>query len=172
MSTRILATEFAPPERAPIEVIYQQRAALAECPLTPQLVESVLNYVFILNAQRQIVYVSPNALALSGDQSADAILGMRLGEALDCQHARRMEAGCGTSAFCRECAIAQAILEGLAGREVTLDCHVTRVLNLASTAMDLRVYAVPFEHAGQKYVMLSVKLAEPAHPAAPSPSTP
>jgi hypothetical protein len=156
MSTRILATEFAAPERVPIEVIHRQRAALAESPLTSQLMASVLNYVFILNAQRQIVFVSPNARDLPHNKSLDSILGMRLGEALDCQHSREMEAGCGTSAFCRECGIAQAILAGLAGQKATIECHLTRVINLAPAAMDVRVYAIPFDHSGQSYVMLSV----------------
>ena len=156
MSTRILATEFAAPERAPIEIIHRQRAALAQSPLTPQLVESVLNYVFILNAQRQIVFVSRNVQELLHNKSLDSIIGMRPGEALDCQHSREMEAGCGTSAYCRECDIAKAILAGLAGQKATIECRLTRVLNLAPAAMDLRVYAIPFDHRGQSYVILSV----------------
>jgi PAS domain-containing protein len=156
MSTRILATEFAAPERAPIEIIHRQHAALAESPLTPQLAESVLDYVFILNAQRQIVFVSRNAQELLHNKSLDSIIGMRPGEALDCQHSRDLEAGCGTSAFCRECDIAKAILAGLAGQKATTECRLTRLINLAPATMDLRVYAIPFDHSGQSYVMLSV----------------
>ena len=156
MSTRILVTEFAAPERAPIEVIQRQSAAIAECPLTPQSIESVLNYVFVLNAQRQIVFVSPNAQDLPLNKTLDSIIGMRLGEALDCQHSRDMEAGCGTSAFCRECGIAKAILAALEGQKTTMECHLTRIINLAPAAMDLRVYAIPFEHGGETYVMLSI----------------
>ncbi len=170
MSTRILATEFAAPERAPIEVIHRQRAALAESPFAPQLMESVLNHVFILNAQRQIVFVSRNVRELLHNQSLDAIIGMRPGEALDCQHSRAMEAGCGTSALCKECDIAKAILAGLAGRKATVECRLTRVINLAPTAMDLRVYAIPFEHSGQNYVMLSV--VDNARKAAQPPALP
>jgi hypothetical protein len=160
MSTRILATEFAPPERAPVEVVHRQRAALAESPWTPQVIQSVLNYVFILNAQRQIVFMSPNAQALTPSKSLESLLGMRLGEALDCEHASDMEAGCGTSAFCRECGIAKAVIEGIAGRKATIECRLTRIINLTHTAMDLRVYAIPFEHGGEGYVMLSIRLPE------------
>jgi hypothetical protein len=67
-----------------------------------------------------------------------------------------MEAGCGTSAHCRECDIAKAILAGLAGQKTTTEGRLTRLLNLAPVAMDLRVYAVPFDHGGQSYLMLSV----------------
>jgi PAS domain-containing protein len=168
MSTRILATEFAAPERAPIEIIHRQRAALDESPLTRQLVESVLNYVFILNAQRQIVFVSRNVQELLHNKSLDSIIGMRPGEALDCRHSREMEAGCGTSAYCRECDIAKAILAGLAGQKTTTECRLTRVLNLAPAAMDLRVYAIPFEHSGQSYVMLSVVDNAGKRPQAPA----
>ncbi len=169
MSTRIPVTEFAAPERVPIEIIHRQRAALAESPLTPQLAESVLNYVFILNAQRQIVFVSPNVQELLHDKSLDSIIGMRPGEALDCQHARHTEAGCGTSSFCRECDVAKAILAGLAGQKATVECRLTRVINLAPAAMDLRVYAIPFEHGGQSYVMLSVLDSGQKPPQAPAP---
>jgi hypothetical protein len=157
MSTRIPVTEFASPERAPIEIIHRQHAAIAQSPLTPQLLGSVLNYVFVLNAQRQIVFLSRNVQELLYDKGLDAVLGLRPGEALDCEHARNGDGLCGTSPACKECDIARAILAGLAGQKTTTECRLTRVINLAPVAMDLRVYAIPFELEGQNYVMLSIE---------------
>jgi PAS domain-containing protein len=166
MSIRIPVTEFAAPERAPIEIVHRQREAVAHSPLTPQLMESALNYVFVLNAQRQIVFASRNVEDLLQLNSLESIIGMRPGEALDCQHARDFEAGCGTSVSCRECEIAKAILSGLGGQKVQTESRLTRILNLNPVATDLRVYAVPFEVAGQNFVMLSVedKATRPPRP--------
>ncbi len=159
-------TEFASPEREAIEIVHRQRAAVAQSPLTSQLMESALNYVFVLNAQRQIVFASRNVEDLLVNRTLDSIVGMRPGEALDCQHAGDMEAGCGTSVSCRECEIAKAILTGLGGREAKTESRLTRILNLAPVATDLRVYAVPFEVGGQNFVMLSVE-DNPTHPPRP-----
>jgi hypothetical protein len=155
MSTRNLATEFAPAERVPIEVVQRQRAAIAESPSTRQLLDAVLNHVFILNAQRQIVFASQNVQALLGRQGLDSIIGQRPGEALDCLHARDMEAGCGTSVSCKECGAAKAILAGLGGQKTTMEARLTRIINLTPTALELLVHAVPFEHKGENYVIFS-----------------
>lgn len=156
MSTRILVTEFAPAERVPIEMIHRQHRAITESPLTPELLNSVLNFVFIVNQQRQIVFASRNVGDLLQGKSVDSILGLRPGEALDCAHADDMEAGCGTSVFCRECGAAKAILASLHGQKATLECHLTRIINLEPVALDLLVYALPFDCQGQKYGLFSV----------------
>lgn len=157
MSIRIPVTEFAAPQRAPIEIVHRQREAVVHSPLTSRLMESVLNYVFVLNAQRQIVFASRNVEDLLHQKSLESIIGMRPGEALDCQHAQDMEAGCGTSVSCRECEIAKAILSGLGGQKAETESRLTRIINLTPVTTDLRVYAMPFELAGQNFVMLSVE---------------
>jgi hypothetical protein len=157
MHRKILTTEFAPAERVPIAVIHRQRKALESCSLDPGLINSLSHYVFILNQQRQIVFAGPRAEDLLPGRPLESILGMRPGEALGCGHAQERDEGCGTTAACRECAALKAILASLDGKKATLRWGVTRVLNLASQGSDVLVSAVPFEHSGERYSILSIE---------------
>lgn len=156
MSQRIPVTEFAPAEREPVAVIFRQHAAIADSPLTHQVLNSVVNHVFVLNAQRQIVFASENARDWLGDKDLESVLGQRPGEALDCVHAEEHPGGCGTSKTCQACGVVKAILASLQGQATTLECQLTRILNLAPTPLDLLVSAVPFDYQGERFAILSV----------------
>lgn len=156
MSRAIPITEFAPAERVPIEFVRRQAAAISETPMTISLLDSMLNYVFIVNQQRQIVFASRNTRhLLAGDAGADFI-GLRPGEALGCIHSGRNAGGCGTSVFCQECGMARAALASLAGRRDVQECHLTRVVQCGEQALDLLVCGTPFRHNGESLSILSV----------------
>ncbi len=156
MSVTIPITEFAPAERVPIEVIRLQHNAIIESPMTNELLNSVINYVFILNEQRQIVYASSNTSSILLGKSADSILGMRPGEALGCIHKDVNTSGCGTSIFCSECGAVKAMLESFQGNKSVQECRLTRIVNLEAEAIDLLVCAVPFTYQNQKYCIFSI----------------
>lgn len=151
-----LVTAFAPPERAPLAVVQQQAASLSTSPTTRDLLNSVLNFVLILNAQRQIVFASQNLAALLPNCKLDELIGMRPGEALGCTHAHEMEAGCGTSKFCSECGAVKAILSAAAGQSDMQECRLTRIVNGTLEALDLLVYASPFTHGQEQFTLFCV----------------
>jgi hypothetical protein len=156
MRTKIPLTEFAPVRRESVKVVQRQAAAIVKTPLTAALLSSVLNFVFILNPERQIVFASPNCGDLVPGKPVNTLLGQRPGEALGCIHAHETEGGCGTTKYCRECGAAQAILASLEGRANRKRAIVTRVINLAPEALNLLVYAVPFPFQGRTFSILSV----------------
>lgn len=153
---RIAVTHFAPAERVPIEVVHRQAAAFQEAPLASAVLNSVLNCVFVLNAQRQIVMASRNVLELTPGQSLENIMGQRPGEALGCLHAWDCENGCGTGEGCAECGAAQAILASLAGQRDLRECRMTRVIRCEEQALDLLVLATPLVHNQENYCLLSI----------------
>ena len=155
MRTQIPITHFAPAERMPIELVHRQTTAVAAAPLAKELLNSGLNFIFILNQHRQIVFASDNCARILG-RGRDQVLGSRPGDALDCQHATAHPAGCGTSEFCRECGAAQAILACLSGRAEVKECRITRIINCTPESLDLLVCATPFEHQGERYAIFSV----------------
>jgi hypothetical protein len=104
MATRIPITFFAPAKREPIKVVHRQARRLGRTPLTRSLLNASLNYLFLLNARRQIVMASENVLELVPGKTIDEIVGLRPGEALGCIHAYECESGCGTSEICHLCA--------------------------------------------------------------------
>jgi signal transduction histidine kinase len=155
MRTQIPITHFAPAERMPIELIHRQTAAVSETPLVKGLLNSGLNFIFILNKERQIVFATDNCAQILA-RAPDKIFGLRPGEALDCKHATDLPGGCGTSEFCRECGAAQAILACLSGNADVKECRITRIINCAQESLDLLVCASPFEHQGERYAIFSV----------------
>lgn len=156
MRTVPVTTEFAPAERVPIEVVRRQAAAVADAPLTSAVLNSVLNYVFILNPQRQIVFASRNWEDLLSRKEHLDLLGLRPGEALECIHARQCASGCGTTTFCQECGAIKAILAGLSGRHEMHECRLTRVVDCREEARDFLVYASPFPVNGETYALMAV----------------
>lgn len=148
--------EFAPAERIPIEVIHRQAETIASTPLTSQVLNSVLNYVFILNPQRQIVFASKNWQQLLPDSPPRALLGLRPGEALGCVHARENPAGCGSTPQCEECGAVKAILASLAGHGTTNEYHLTRIVNCREEALDLLVSANPLPLGNEMFLLLTI----------------
>ena len=119
-------TYFAPAERKSVGVIQLQAANLNRAPLAQTLLNAALNYLLVLNEQRQIVMASENILELVPDKTMDQIIGLRPGEALGCIHAHECESGCGTSQFCCQCAMVRVILMGLNGCRDVEECQLIR----------------------------------------------
>jgi signal transduction histidine kinase len=156
MIATVPITEFAPAEREPIEIIHRQAGDFDALPLTPKLLNAVLNYVFILNQRRQIVFASQNVLQLVPGKDYANLLGVRPGEALNCLHSTEHASGCGTTKFCSECGAVKAILAGLAGYTDLQECRLTRIINGSLEAPDLLVYASPFPHHQETYALFCV----------------
>lgn len=156
-----LITEFAPAERASIETVQRQATLLAQQPLISELLNSVLDYVLILNPQRQIVFASRNVQQLVPGVALGDLLGQRPGEALGCTHSGVGSGGCGTTAFCRECGAAKAILASLAGRKDCQECRMIRITNTKEEALDLLVTGTPLTIDGETYSL--VALADISH---------
>ncbi|MEK7707168.1 MAG: hypothetical protein AAB380_04145 [Verrucomicrobiota bacterium] len=158
---KIPITFFAPAERKPIEVVHRQAGSFSKLPLARTFLNAALNYLFVLNAQRQIVMASENVLELVPDKTMDQIVGLRPGEALGCVHAYECESGCGTSRFCRQCLAVKVILSGLAGSRDLAECRLTRVVNGREIALELEVLATPLMLDNERYTLLTV--AEISH---------
>lgn len=69
-----------------------------------------------------------------------------------------MEAGCGTSRFCRECGAAKAIKksreEGILSEE---ECRIIAIFNNKETAFDFYVRSTPFIFKNTPYLIFAVK---------------
>ena len=156
MAMKIPITFFAPAKREPIEVVHRQAGKLSRAPMARTFLNAGLNYLFVLNARRQIVMASENVLELVPGKTMDQIVGLRPGEALGCIHAWECESGCGTSAFCCQCGTVRVILSGLKGCRDMQECHLTRRVHGRKASLDLRVLATPLVHNKERYTFLAV----------------
>ena len=149
-------TYFAPAERKSVGVIQLQAANLNRAPLAQTLLNAALNYLLVLNEQRQIVMASENILELVPDKTMDQIIGLRPGEALGCIHAHECESGCGTSQFCCQCAMVRVILMGLNGSRDVEECHLTRQVHGQEETLHLRGLATPLLYNNERYALLAI----------------
>ena len=156
MPTQTLTTQFAPAERIPIELVRRQAQTVAQSPVSAQLLNSVLNYVFVLNPQRQIVFSSKNVRGLLPGGGGEELLGLRPGELLNCIHGAEQPGGCGTSLSCGECGALKAILSSLGGQAAAHECRITRRVNNHDESLDLLVYGSPLQFQDQTYALIAV----------------
>jgi nitrogen fixation/metabolism regulation signal transduction histidine kinase len=154
METVDQTTQFAPARRAPdAEVQREAENFAALSPLLRPLLDAVPTIVTALNDERQIILAN-RALLTFIHTPESGVLGHRLGEALDCVHARDQAGGCGCSEFCSTCGAMRAILASQTGRADVQECRITRK---SGDALDLRVWATPFPMGDEHYTIFAVE---------------
>ena len=145
-----LETQHAPAERAGSETLAQQAERVQQAPLLRHLADAIPDILVILNRQRQIVYANQRLLEFLNLQGGQELIGLRPGEALNCAHASQSAAGCGTTEFCRTCGAVNAILASQKGLQSVQEC---RILTQDKDALDLKVWATPYQQDGQRYTV-------------------
>lgn len=156
MSGTTIPTEFAPAERVPLEIVHKQSSLIEEIPIIPRILEGVLNFILILNEQRQIIYATENFLKFTVHKDLKRIIGLRPGEALGCVHSSKTVGGCGTTKFCSECGAVKSILNAISGFKNIEECRIMRAIVGIPEALDLLVHSSPFEYKGEKFILVSI----------------
>jgi len=151
-----LNTQFASAERADFMEIVRQNQYFSEFGLLGQILDSVQNGVVILNQARQIIFMNKAMMTAAGLSDKAEALGLRVGEAIGCQHAFATEGGCGTTEFCRSCGAIKAILIAQTGRANVQECRIAREAANPFDALDLRVAATPLMVEGEQLSVFSV----------------
>jgi len=153
-----LKTFFNSPERSSNEDVLKVIEMFKTIPLVSQLLEGFPDIAVILNGHRQLVAFNSKALISFDAKSHMDILGKRLGEALNCIHSTEMEAGCGTSLFCRECGAQKAI-------KITTDlylpaneeCRITITSDGNHVSLDLFVHTESLKIDDDNYTMFAAR---------------
>lgn len=153
-----LKTYFDTPERTNISIVEAKRKTILNTSCLQSILEGFPHLALILDRNRQIVAYNSKAFKYFIGSNGDGVYGKRLGEALNCIHSREMEAGCGTSMFCRECGAAQAIKRTNETSENSLqECRITVNKNDCEDALDFRVYTTKISLDGEDYILFSVE---------------
>ncbi|MCX7015109.1 MAG: PAS domain-containing sensor histidine kinase [Candidatus Sumerlaeota bacterium] len=154
MSEESSCTQFASAERSSPQEVLEQSKIVAGDPVVRMFLDAVPNVLLILNQNRQIVHANQALADLLGLGDVSQALGLRPGEALDCIHAFETQAGCGTTEFCSACGAVRAILSSQRGQADVQECHLMKRVN--SEALDLRVWATPFEAGDRRFTLFYV----------------
>jgi len=111
--------------------------------------------LFLLNAQRRIVFANRAAVEFAGRPSAARVIGQHLGEVLDCVHAGTSGGRCGTHEGCRRCGWAPGLAASDAARG-SRDCHLTRRFKGGEQCVDLQVRSTPIRLGGHRCTLLII----------------
>jgi signal transduction histidine kinase len=150
-------THFASPERAEPAEVRRQYRVLAEARDLSAVLSAVPEFIVVLNKERQVVYTNSALLRFLQAESSRALCGSRPGELLGCIHSNDMDSGCGTSAACRICGAAQAILETQSRNTSTSrECTIVAVDRGREHTYNFRIVTTPFLIAGEQFVLLSL----------------
>jgi nitrogen fixation/metabolism regulation signal transduction histidine kinase len=154
--TFTLPTLYAPAERATQEELQWQTGFISELSSLHAVLDAMPNIVLILNQYRQTIFFNKALFNLVQDKEASRIIGMRPGELLDCIHSCESEGGCGTTRFCSACGAVNAILSSQGGIQSVEECRIIAGSNGEFGALDLRVWATPFESHGDPYTIFAI----------------
>jgi len=150
-----LPTYFASAKRATSSELQRSMELACMNPVIEGVLRSVGGMVAVLNEHRQILTVNDGLLRMIGMDEGGAILGLRLGEVLRCEHAREMPGGCGTSRYCSSCGTAVAIVASLnEGTTAERKCVLTVNRNGRSEDLCLSVRAHPMQLEDRRLVLL------------------
>lgn len=151
-------TKFASPQRSSREELIAARTTAEEENLFIEALNVFPEVVLMLDRNRQVVYSNQRAVQSLGMDCVDDLVGRRPGEIFHCIHSGLEDAGCGTSEFCRECGGIKSILTAQEGQASSQECRM-RIQNKdgLEESLDLRVWAVPMELGGKRFVLLTIK---------------
>ena len=155
MEAKPLDTQFLPAEREDCGTIKQQNQKVAELVRNGQLLDDLPGLFVVVNDKRQIVFSNAALPRQMSKNALREVLGFRVGEALDCQHAFESTGGCGTTLFCSVCGAVEAILQSLGGKRVVGECRIT--LRDGHDALDLKVWATPHTIGNEKYSVIAIQ---------------
>lgn len=130
-------------DRSPVETLVMQHAALAADHRLLDTLDLLADPILIVNDHRHIIAANRAACWLL-NRPADALLGLRLGEAISCEHAQGQPAGCGTTRHCAVCGAARAMRHTNERRTPAVEaCRLTQQRDGSPRALDLRVTTTP-----------------------------
>ncbi len=149
-------TYFAPAERAnPLEL--ERQVKLFSHGLLKKLLDAMINYVLILNRNRQIVFGNAPFLKTMGFPELSETYGARPGEVFSCENSHKAPNGCGTGKECRHCSAVIAILSALKNVQSEERCRIITRKGGALHSLDLQITATPFEQEGEMFVICAME---------------
>ncbi|PHR27668.1 MAG: histidine kinase [Desulfotalea sp.] len=150
-----MQTHFAPPYRTSPNEINRKVDLVSNNPVISKMLESVGGLLLILDENRQIVATNDAFLQTIGVKDPTEVFGLRPGEAVNCMHAKKEQAGCGTSKHCSTCGAAIAIASALEhDTPVEKTCSISAEINGNNADLFFSIKSYPIQLANKQFVLL------------------
>ncbi|MFX0021855.1 MAG: ATP-binding protein [Candidatus Hermodarchaeota archaeon] len=147
-------THFAPAKRKNPEEIRKEAKKFFQT-YFEEILNSIPNITFIVNKERQVVFLNQTVIQLFGIQNIEEALGSRPGEIFNCIHSQDYIHGCGTGKNCRYCGAVYAVLQSLkTDKIISSEARITSNIDGNLISFDLMVTAKPFSLKEKKFVMV------------------
>ncbi len=149
-------TRFASAERATEQEIQAQRRLLTGENLVRELLDAFPERTLVLNDERQILMANEAMFADMSLADDSPLLGLRPGEAINCEHVQDGPNGCGTSEYCRTCGALRAILVAREKGRAVHECRISTRSRGLEGSLDLLVSAREVNVRGNGFTMLTL----------------
>ncbi len=145
---------FDPSTRYNTKKIDRQAADIIHSPYFSELLEDVPLILLIVNDARQVIYINKDLPGEKGENNPDRLMGLRPGECLDCAHIVNGQFGCGSTAYCKVCGLANSITESEEGKKNQGEC----VISLENGEdLILNVQTRPFRHNNEDFIFCAIE---------------
>jgi signal transduction histidine kinase len=151
-----LPTRFASTQRKSAEEVSRQSWQLAQVRHVHELLDCFPVPAMILNREQQIVAANQKLAGLVGRPTKE-LLGLRLGEMLNCIHSGEVSGGCGRAIACMVCGAMRATLASLDNDTASVqEGRMTVHSAQGCQSLDLRVSATPLRVFAEEFTVLSL----------------
>jgi signal transduction histidine kinase len=148
-------TFFAPAERTNQSLFADQVESISNNPLMSKMLEVSGGLLVVLNGDRQIVGLNEAFLDSLEIRDPAKVLGLRLGETLQCIHASKLPHGCGTTPHCVTCGAAIAMMAAMTEDRASVQtCALTIEKNGDKLELYLSVRAQPLKIDDSKWILI------------------
>lgn len=137
------------------EELERQAAFFNDAFLTRHLLDAMPGMVLVLNKYRQIVFANRAFNQLSGRHETESLVGLLVGDVLQCHVVIDKNTVCGTTDSCETCGALVAMLSGLSGVDSVQECTLTQHDGLVVQHLTLRVWSAPLRFGEEEFVVLA-----------------
>lgn len=149
-----IQTFYAPAGRKNLKELMKEYELILSNQLTVSILNGIPLSILILNKERQLVFGNKAFLDLLKVSEIAPILGMRIGELLDCPSSAKGPDGCGTFINCFACGATKSVLDsinnGIGNAEVTMKSSTSEM-------MHLNINSEMINFGGTEFILLSIK---------------
>lgn len=150
-----MGTYFAPAARAEQRSLRSQIRSISDSPVMNAVLQASAGVLVVINENRQIVSFNSSFLKTLGISDPEKILGLRLGEALNCKYAFDEPNGCGTTRYCSSCGAAIAMMAAIDDDKVCERvCALKKENNGQMIEICLSVRAQPFVDNQKRWILI------------------
>ncbi len=142
-------------DRIDREQLQSEIDLISNNPIIDGLLNVVSGLMAVLNEQRQILAINGAMMADLGIDDPAEVLGLRLGETVQCKYVPEGTDGCGTTPHCASCGAAIAIVVSLdTNTPARRRCTISTVRNQQPCDLYLEVQSYPILYAGKRLLLL------------------